>query len=560
MLLIIGLWFAQESVGDAGLNHLGYYTGIWAPDGTAIIANGFTGALHLWTRSKSNNALTPKPSVTGHYGAVVDATWAVDGSCLLTVGIDQTARMLAKVRETTTDSSRHSLADDAKARNEEEKTHWIEVARPQVHGHDFSCIAAVTRNDQAESKTVYVSGSEEKVIRVFEAPDAFAQTLRLARREAETDPPAPSSSAAGFHASHNAYGATLPALGLSNKAVYAKTEEDIANNGSTAKQQQPGMTQGPDFAPTCAPSVVSGAALEEHLAQNTLWPEIHKLYGHGNDVFCVDADPKGEFVASACRAQSASTAGIFLWDAAKWTVCPGGPLEAHTLTVTQLAFSPDGSFLASASRDRSIAVFKRGGRGVAPPFALVSKVKAHARVVWSLDWSPDSQLLLTGSRDGSVKAWRMDLEKGVLQDDGATCTVKFNDSVRAVAMAPRSLKRSVDGRRRCLAAVGLENGQLVVAEVSWLGLHEIPEGERLKIGQENAEQVEHVTWKEVWRSRVYESHAAAVRRLRWRRVDVGDGKQAAGEEEHKEETCLHRYELASCGDDHAVRIFEMTCW
>ena len=48
----------------------------------------------------------------------------------------------------------------------------------------------------------------------------------------------------------------------------------------------------------------TGPPLEEHLAQNTLWPEVIKLYGHGNDLYCVAADPLGEFVASACKAQA----------------------------------------------------------------------------------------------------------------------------------------------------------------------------------------------------------------------------------------------------------------
>ena len=43
--------------------------------------------------------------------------------------------------------------------------------------------------------------------------------------------------------------------------------------------------------------------LEEHLAQSTLWPEIIKLYGHGNDLYCVAADPLGRYFASACKSQ-----------------------------------------------------------------------------------------------------------------------------------------------------------------------------------------------------------------------------------------------------------------
>ena len=55
------------------------------------------------------------------------------------------------------------------------------------------------------------------------------------------------------------------------------------------------------------------------------------------------------------QAQSAQAAEIWLWDTATWA--PAGRLAAHGLTVTQLAFSLDGRLLASASRDRSFAVF-----------------------------------------------------------------------------------------------------------------------------------------------------------------------------------------------------------
>ena len=45
---------------------------------------------------------------------------------------------------------------------------------------------------------------------------------------------------------------------------------------------------------------------------------------------CLPADPLGQFVASACRAQSADTATIWLWDTARWT--GAAQLAAHTLT------------------------------------------------------------------------------------------------------------------------------------------------------------------------------------------------------------------------------------
>lgn len=42
---------SEESVGDAGPSNLGYFGGAWSPSGDAIVAHGYTGALHLWVRN-----------------------------------------------------------------------------------------------------------------------------------------------------------------------------------------------------------------------------------------------------------------------------------------------------------------------------------------------------------------------------------------------------------------------------------------------------------------------------------------------------------------------------
>lgn len=102
----------------------------------------------------------------------------------------------------------------------------------------------------------------------------------------------------------------------------------------------------------------TGPPLEEHLAQSSLWPEVAKLYGHGAELFCVAASPSGDLLASACKAQTSSTAAVWLWDTSTWTAL--GSLTAHSLTVTQLQFSPDGQWLLSVSRDRTVAVYQRG--------------------------------------------------------------------------------------------------------------------------------------------------------------------------------------------------------
>ncbi len=53
---------------------------------------------------------------------------------------------------------------------------------------------------------------------------------------------------------------------------------------------------------------------------------------------------------------------MWLWRIADWTPA-GQPLEAHSLTVTQMAFSSTGQHLLTVSRDRTFAVWERQTAG-----------------------------------------------------------------------------------------------------------------------------------------------------------------------------------------------------
>ena len=117
----------------------------------------------------------------GHVGEVRDVDW--HESFLMSVGQDQTTRAFAK---------------------SEKQQVYLEIARPQVHGHDMQCLSFV-------NPSVFVSGAEEKVFRAFRAPKSFVKSL-----ESITGIPAEKS----FGTSQLAeFGACVPALGLSNKPM-----------------------------------------------------------------------------------------------------------------------------------------------------------------------------------------------------------------------------------------------------------------------------------------------------------------------------------------------------
>lgn len=47
---------------------------------------------------------------------------------------------------------------------------WHEISRPQIHGYDMQCLALVGRFQ-------FVSGADEKVLRVFQAPRNFVENF-----------------------------------------------------------------------------------------------------------------------------------------------------------------------------------------------------------------------------------------------------------------------------------------------------------------------------------------------------------------------------------------------
>src|SRR5262249_21630406 len=75
------------------------------------------------------------------------------------------------------------------------------------------------------------------------------------------------------------------------------------------------------------------------------------------------------------------------------------PLGRHTNTVSALAFSPDGTRLASGSGDQTVRLWDLLS-GKEP-----TTLRKHTNGVDSLAFSPDGLLLASGSTDGTAVVW-----------------------------------------------------------------------------------------------------------------------------------------------------------
>ncbi|KAI1391233.1 WD40 repeat-like protein [Hypoxylon trugodes] len=413
---------ATTATGSTG----GFWTGLWSPNGHSVVCLGRTGSWRTWDYNTERDQWIPHVGISGHTRAVTGITWSTNGDYLLSTSADQTTRLHASWN-----------------RGSGQKT-WHEMARPQIHGYDLNCIDSL-------GNSRFVSGADEKLMRVFDEPKAVAKLLSrlcdIGNEDVETMPDA----------------ANMPVLGLSNKAIEAVDDDldiQVANPEADRDALDPGSTV------RKSALEIDHPPFEDSLSRHTLWPEMEKLYGHGYEISCLAVSHDGTLIASACKASSINHAVIRLFETEKWTeVKP--PLTAHSLTTTRLRFSPDDRYLLSVGRDRQWVVFERDNENKQSYKLMQSNPKGHSRMILDASWAPltGSVVFATAGRDKQVKIWRQASTDPADSDITCVTTIPETHPVTAIDFLQCNTESGT-----LLLAVGTETGNISIYSIDAMSL------------------------------------------------------------------------------------------
>lgn len=180
---------------------------------------------------------------------------------------------------------------------------------------------------------------------------------------------------------------------------------------------------------------------------------LQTLEGHSDAIWSVAFSPDSSWIASASRDRT-----VKIWDTSNARLLR--TLEGHSKSVTSVAFSRNSALLASGSMDHTVKIWDTRD------YRLIRTLEDHGEDVISVIFSPDSERLASASRGRTVMVW----------DTSNTCLLKRFDVEWAVSI------ESIVFRHDSVQLATLDNSRLLSPDVrtSSISIWDTTSGELLQ--------------------------------------------------------------------------------
>ncbi|WP_088888752.1 AAA-like domain-containing protein [Leptolyngbya ohadii] len=388
--------------------------GVWgvafSPDSQRIAVAGFDRTVKIWDRG--GKLLT---TIKGHRGLLIGVAFSPDGQTLATASGDRTVRTWKLDGSPVNTFEGHAAAVYGVAFSPDGQTivsasvdRTLKLWRTDgtalntLSGHS----AAIWNVAWSGDGSYIASAGTEGVVRLWQAKNPFRSIIT-----------ANAGGTWGLDISKN--GQTILTGTLSSPVKFWDRQGKLLNRTQNQLLGSVSLAFSPDE--TQIASASNGNKIGLWQNDGTL---IKTFSGHSAVVWTVAFSPDGKTIASGgedstiklwevnrtCAedlaivpaARSSNSGQSSPQNSAQPSNCtPPKTLTGHSATVWQAVFSPDGKYIASASADGTVKLWRSDG-------TLLKTLDGHKAAVWRVAFSPDSKILATGSGDKTVKLWTLD--------------------------------------------------------------------------------------------------------------------------------------------------------